>query len=235
MTCSKVYGTNVVNMFANVSFHLTDRCNLRCHDCHWFSGPITEPEKVPTVDDWLGWIEQYRNTFQSLRLTGGEPTMYSGFVELVNRIPTEVKLTICTNGTNLPALSKINRTVQLLVSRNRAVDDTFEANVRAIGHQTSFVTYMEGGRFHNQLQEGRKFLSLVGANGFCTPSYIRFGSDGHAYQCEVGLRTKAESIRSGFSLWSGNPTISTSRCTATTGCLSNFMGENTFITENQLS
>lgn len=121
-----------MTMSTHVSFHLTDRCNIRCHDCHWFSGPVTEPEKMPTVDDWLGWVEQHQNLFRSLRLTGGEPTMYPGFIELVNRIPGAVNLTICTNGTNLPALSKINRTVQLLVSRNRAVDDTFEANVRAM-------------------------------------------------------------------------------------------------------
>lgn len=218
--------------FDNVSFHLTDRCNLRCQDCHWFSGAITEPDKIPSVDDYLSWIDRWGQNFHTIRLTGGEPTMYSDFVDLVNLIPTTHQLLICTNGTNLPALAKINRPVNLLVSENRPVWDGFENSIKKLGHPVSFVTYLDGGWLRNQLLDNISASSLVSCQGKCQPQYIRFGSDGYAYQCEIGLRSKNVNLRSGFSLWTGEPTIKPIRCIARSGCLSNFVGENFFSIES---
>lgn len=92
-------------------WYITFKCNYRCPYCiiktkskyylrSEFSKEIGSKE----------WLKIFRKVPPSVvRITGGEPTLYSEFVELVNRFPKKHILCITTNLSNIETISKIKR------------------------------------------------------------------------------------------------------------------------------
>jgi uncharacterized radical SAM superfamily Fe-S cluster-containing enzyme len=218
-----------------IAFHLTDKCNIRCDDCHWFSGEINEAEEVNYLD-YLNFINNNIKLIESVRFSGGEPTLYSNFPILVDMVPREIKVFINTNGVNIEILNKIKRrkNIELIIGNNRETDNNFKTNIRLLGFNTTFVTYLanlnETKNSRNQITESNIFdkKNLIGKNCLCSNNKIRFGSDGYAYICEIGLRTKDENLRCDFSLWEGTPKLTNINCILKDNCFSNFTGENKF-------
>lgn len=81
---------------------LTDHCNLRCRYCMPEEMSFIPNEACMNDDEVLFFVELFaRLGFDKVRLTGGEPTIRPGVVELVRRIaatPGIAKVTMTSNG-----------------------------------------------------------------------------------------------------------------------------------------
>lgn len=89
---------------------LTDRCNLRCTYCMPVEQPILTPEEEVLSADEIALVVRAAVSvgFRKFRLTGGEPTLRSDLLEIVERIARTggVKdLAITTNGVLLDRLA----------------------------------------------------------------------------------------------------------------------------------
>ncbi|MBN2192085.1 MAG: radical SAM protein [Polyangiaceae bacterium] len=72
-------------------YDVTDRCNLRCKGCFFFSsGEHQVAKQEPDVDEWKGFIEREKERGVNLAiLIGGEPTLYLDRVAaFYERLPT---------------------------------------------------------------------------------------------------------------------------------------------------
>lgn len=215
-----------------VKFHLTDKCNLNCQGCHWFSSEVRAVEETGWTH-YINWIQKNRPGIHGIRLSGGEPTLYKDFLTLVNHLPEDLPLVINTNGTRLDMLRQIKRrkNIKLWVSENRRVPDDFEKNIEALGFVCSFHSFNGAGRkpdLENEVDFGRH-ANLTGKKGWCFPNAVRFAADGWAYYCETGLREKNEHLRCDFSLWQGQMNLSAKFCKITDVCASCFCKENKMI------
>lgn len=91
---------------------VTDRCNLRCRYCMPEEGLDWLPHEGVLSDDEM--LVLVREVFvplgiRKLRLTGGEPLLRKGVVDLVARLARVdgiEDLALTTNGTHLPALAR---------------------------------------------------------------------------------------------------------------------------------
>lgn len=215
-----------------VKFHLTDRCNLNCKGCHWFSSDV-RVAKETGWNHYINWIQKNRSRITAIRLSGGEPTLYEDFLTLVHHLPEDIPLVINTNGTDIDVLKQIKRknNIALWVSENRLLPKDFERNIEALGFPCSFHSFNGEGR-RRDLPDEMDFglhSTLTGKKGWCFPHAVRFAADGWAYYCETGLRTKHENLRCDFSLWKGKMNLSGKLCEITDGCSSNFCNENEMI------
>lgn len=213
-----------------VVFHVTDRCNLRCRGCHWFSSPVKECKELSS-EVYLKFLSRYSSKIKTLRISGGEPTLYYGFLALVNRIPEDIFLIVNTNGTNLNALRKLShKNLKLTVSVNRPVHKNFEADIKSLGKKVDFVSFNDENYIKNviKIEDETAFQGrdLINRKGICQCRDIRFGTDGWAYFCEKGLRSKSPLFRCSFSLFSGEPKIESRECCVTEDCISNLCSEN---------
>jgi cyclic pyranopterin phosphate synthase len=89
---------------------LTDRCNLRCTYCRPDEGHSHGPrEAVLTFEELERVVAVFaRLGVRKLRLTGGEPTVRAGVVELTGRlarIPGIEQVVMTSNGLRLPELA----------------------------------------------------------------------------------------------------------------------------------
>lgn len=116
-----------------VTFHLTDQCNLRCKECHWFSQPINTTDKFIDYRDYLNWIGKNKKMIRFIKLSGGEPTLYPDFLDLINNIPVKIRVRVNSNGTNVDILKQISRrNIELAISKNREVNYDFENNLKQL-------------------------------------------------------------------------------------------------------
>lgn len=80
---------------------LTDRCNLRCFYCMPEEGiELTEKENIMSLEEIIGIAKVFRSMgVDTIRLTGGEPTVRKNFDYLVRELAKlEVTLKLTTNG-----------------------------------------------------------------------------------------------------------------------------------------
>ena len=90
---------------------LTDRCNLRCLFCLPEEGvPLIAHEEILRIEEILAIVrEMSRMGLKKVRLTGGEPLLRRGLLDLVKglrSIPEIEETTITTNGILLKDLAK---------------------------------------------------------------------------------------------------------------------------------
>ena len=66
---------------------LTFKCTLKCSYCaNEFYHNSKPKSKTLTPDEWMDLIESFPVKIREVTLTGGEPMLYKGFSELVNKI-----------------------------------------------------------------------------------------------------------------------------------------------------
>jgi len=114
---------------------LTDRCNYRCLYCMPPEGAAVMPKDHILTDDAIVQFVRVAATLgvERIRLTGGEPLLRPGLVELVSRlakIPGVKDLGLTTNGSRLTALAVPLREAGLTrinVSLDSLEADAFEA------------------------------------------------------------------------------------------------------------
>lgn len=215
-----------------VKFHLTDECNIRCENCHWFSQPVHRAHQAVGYADYLTWISKNKRKIKSITLTGGEPTLYPDFLKLINQIPDALKVRVYSNGTNPHILQKITRkNVELRISQNRSVDSDFEDTIKALNIPYRIQSFNQD---NSNLEDEVKFgeqedgFYLIGKSCLCKSNSIRFASDGYAYHCEIGLRSKNKIYQTGLSLWNGKLRDSEVGCVIKKECLSNYLKENQY-------
>lgn len=214
----------------NCVFHVTDKCNLRCFNCHWFSMPVKECKELSSKI-YLNFLKKW--DINNVRISGGEPTLYYDFLSLINNIPEKISLMVNMNGTNIEILRRINRKVKLAVSINRTLPENFVENIKSLGQEIIFVSFLptlfpELNTLLVKNQLSYQADELIGKKGICYYREIRFGSDGWAYFCEKGLRSKNSALRCSFSLFSGKPEMTGKECYVSKECASGLDSENIF-------
>jgi organic radical activating enzyme len=218
----------------HIKFILSDRCNLKCTDCHWFSGEITDPGFID-ADATISWCHQHLKLISNIKLTGGEPTLHPEFVRLANSLQElRTPITVYSNGTNLEKLRGIVKPCNLYVGINRPISPSLRNELKNLHHHVHLQSYLKAyadendKRLRNQLAVEPSLAQNIDKQVNCHSNTIRFATDGHAYQCEVGLRSKDPRLRCSFSLRDGLPSVQPLRCRISKECVSNFPEENRF-------
>ena len=208
---------------AEVKIYVTDKCNLHCAGCHWFSEAINEGNTI-TKKDILFFIKKWRPP--AVCFTGGEPTLWPHLSETVNAIPLETQVWINTNGSIPESIEALDRSVYIRLSRHKKTNAKKFEKTLAIAKNKGFAVYIV--TFDNPLPGVIVFANQlnirdddarIGKQVKCKPCRIYFGSDGNAYYCERGLRSKNPDLRMGFSLRHGKPRIKSKVCKADKFCL----------------
>ncbi|HTT35877.1 MAG TPA: GTP 3',8-cyclase MoaA, partial [Thermoplasmata archaeon] len=123
---------------------LTQRCNLKCVFCHMEGQPVAREELTPAQIERVVRIASGLGV-DRVKLTGGEPTLRSDLVEIVERIaPLVSEVSMTTNGLRLAdlaarlkaaGLARVNVSVPSLdpaVYRELTGVDGLESTVRGI-------------------------------------------------------------------------------------------------------
>ncbi|MBQ3717955.1 MAG: GTP 3',8-cyclase MoaA [Methanomicrobium sp.] len=89
----------------NLRISLTPRCNLKCTYCH------REGEVKPRAEMRLEDIAAIMQTaakfnMNSIKLTGGEPTLRSDITDIIAAAPKSMEISMTTNGTLLAPIAK---------------------------------------------------------------------------------------------------------------------------------
>jgi hypothetical protein len=208
-----------------VQFNVSDTCTLRCKDCHWFSEPVKVVETI-TGTDVLRFVEKWQPKI--VQFSGGEPTLWKDLVSTVNVLKTR-KVIISSNGTRPEIINQISRKVTLHLSIHRGVDIVAFRRTLDIAKEKQFTIKMATFDYpDNPLgvsvnQPNQMHIDdtdeRIGCTATCAPSKIYFGSDGRAYVCEKGLRSKNEKFYAGFTVNDGVPVIESRKCTLDKSCL----------------
>ena len=112
----------------HVLLWITFRCNYRCSYCpivtkFSYEGVIGRREEC-SVDEWLEGLDKLPSA--NIYVSGGEPFLYNGLPELINRLPDKHRiLGIVTNGTvKTEVYRRLQKPVHLNISFHREfVDD----------------------------------------------------------------------------------------------------------------
>jgi hypothetical protein len=95
----RAYNTSIGSPFWRCELILTDTCNFKCPYCREMNddakGTMTLERAKEMVDYWTD------NGLKNIRLSGGEPTLWKGIVELVRYIkdkPSIRRIAMSTNG-----------------------------------------------------------------------------------------------------------------------------------------
>ncbi len=93
---------------------VTDRCDLRCTYCMVEDMKFLPKQEVLSIEELIKLIEVFNNLgVVKYRLTGGEPLVRKGIVDIIeylNTLKTKgliTEHTLTTNGTNLQRYSEI--------------------------------------------------------------------------------------------------------------------------------
>ena len=139
---------------------LTDRCNLRCIYCMPEEGVQWQPhETILRIEEIARFVRLATKVgIRKVRLTGGEPLVRKGVVDLIrdiNAIPEIEDISLTTNGVLLPrmaadlkeaGLSRVNISLDTLdpvqytyITRGGKIEDVFSAIDTALEYDFSPV------------------------------------------------------------------------------------------------
>jgi MoaA/NifB/PqqE/SkfB family radical SAM enzyme len=102
---------------------ITFRCNYRCSYCNIVTnfdfGKVAGRDSEKSVEEWLAAMENLPPTM--FFFAGGEPLLYAGFPELLNRLPAKHStIGLVTNGTaKLDVYRRIEKRIGINVSYHR--------------------------------------------------------------------------------------------------------------------
>jgi MoaA/NifB/PqqE/SkfB family radical SAM enzyme len=115
-----------------VSLQISRRCNLKCHMCVQYrhgvgdNSPLTwyDPKKEMPVSAWINVLDQLKSFKPWLFITGGEPTIYPHFKELIQaKSQRGLAGDVTTNGLILEGLAEFlveNRVENVIISLDGA-------------------------------------------------------------------------------------------------------------------
>ena len=134
---------------------LTNRCNLNCRHCYDDRHGGHDEIQWPVMEKILG--RAGANGFDTIVLTGGEPTLHSQFPRIVRRVyEAGYKFGFVSNGQNFPA---IYPQLKPFVDRLETVTFSLEGAVAAS---------------HDRLRGRGTFVNLLKAVSVCVAKDIRF-------------------------------------------------------------
>jgi len=86
----------------SVGLSITDRCNLRCRYCAYFTSASNVGEDLPK-EEWLQFFEELnRCAVMEVTLSGGEPFSREDLKEIIEGIiKNRMRFTVLSNGTLL--------------------------------------------------------------------------------------------------------------------------------------
>jgi SynChlorMet cassette radical SAM/SPASM protein ScmE len=84
----------------NVDIDITNRCNLRCKYCYYFTGAGDTGQDLPT-EEWLTFFDELRRcALMNVCLAGGEPFLRQDLPQLLERIVrNQMRFSLLSNGT----------------------------------------------------------------------------------------------------------------------------------------
>jgi SynChlorMet cassette radical SAM/SPASM protein ScmE len=116
-----------------VELAITNRCNLRCRYCYYFTSPSDVGADLPTKE-WLHFIDEMgRCSVMNVILAGGEPFCREDLPEIILRIVrNRMRFCILTNGTLITEdmakfLASTNRCDWVQVSIDGSIPTTHDA------------------------------------------------------------------------------------------------------------
>ncbi|MFB6185027.1 MAG: GTP 3',8-cyclase MoaA [Haloarculaceae archaeon] len=137
-----------------VRVSLTDRCNFDCVYCHNEGlgdtrGPMEPQDEEMSADDVVRFLEVAAEyDVDAVKFTGGEPMLRDDLEEIIERTPSEMEVSLTTNGTFLPeradglvdaGLERVNVSQDALdpeafreVTKSGAYDDVIEGVKAAV-------------------------------------------------------------------------------------------------------
>ena len=95
------FRVNTDDNFYNVSFEITNRCNLECKHC--FNKSKEDSTEELSKFEILKLIDELANAkIKNVYMTGGEPTQYPYFLEVINAFYDKgIEVILATNGYNI--------------------------------------------------------------------------------------------------------------------------------------
>lgn len=237
-----------------ICFQVSDKCNFKCKSCHWFSGEIIHFEPY-TYIYYLEFIKKL-DWVDRLIFSGGEPTLWSDLSRLINKVGTNVgEIAIYTNGSNPWILNQIDTNICMYIRLSIHSETNWKKMAELLDIVSDKKWKMKVFSFEDslpneipkwfkieikqskeQLREGReKYSSLLGKMIYCQPRMIYIGTDGNAYCCERGLRSKEEKYRMPFGLIGGKIKVDFRKCIVDEECLGTFETEQYFILGDEVT
>ena len=233
--------------------NVTDQCNFRCSGCHWFSSTVVPSERPLEADDVASFLTR-TGPYDRAIFSGGEPSLWEPLPDVVNQIRTGVaQFAIYTNGSmpdRLAGIVRSGRSLYLRISVHSQTDWRAVRETVALARSRSWAVKVFAYRpdfdhvgvpgwldvpikvNEDQNALGASWLGyLKGKRVMCRPRMIFIGSDGKAYACERGMRSKDTRLALDFSVWSGTVSNRPRSCIAESDCLSCFVSEQFVIAE----
>ncbi|MBA7650432.1 GTP 3',8-cyclase [subsurface metagenome] len=133
-----------------INFYPTDRCNLKCSMCF---ERLRKPNPEMEIEGWIKIIDQIKRFQPRIHLSGGEPFVYPGIVDLISYIKKSgLFLVITTNGTFLSEYAK--EIIRMKVNRiHISIDGPKQIHDKIRGVKGTFNRIMTGLAKMNKLKK----------------------------------------------------------------------------------
>lgn len=200
----------------------TLRCNLNCPYCTNFLGKgrdISTTQEI-SVDDWIAILKKVN---KHVIITGGEPTVYKGLVNLLNGISRHLNVQLYTNLTFAPEmlLEKLRRRIYIYGSCHysrfsletiRKHVDTLAKSKWITGGEVHFIKTEENKEYADRFQQVfqdspwntrlftdkrklcEKVLMKTRRHVKCKQKLILIGPDGKRYPCSTKMFQQIDPI-----------------------------------------
>ncbi len=194
-----------MNYEIEADWHLLNTCNYRCAYC--FLSAETLGEKLRVRAEPRAWQEAFDTTGKTwlLHLTGGEPSLYPGFVDLCQRLTERHFISLNSNLTH-PAIldfaekidparvSFINAGFHLAERENRKGVETFLSAADLLNRKgfPVFASLVSEPRTMERFQEAVELLRPIGL--FPIPKIMRGYFEGRPYPQSYNADDKARFI-----------------------------------------
>lgn len=184
----------------SVNIYPTDRCNLQCSMCF---EKLRPQHKEMSVHDWCRIVEHVKKFRPRIHLSGGEPFIYPGIMELITCIKKHgLFLTITTNGTYLEEYAE--DIIRLKVNRiHVSIDGPQEIHDRIRGVPGTYDRIIEG--LHRLLKHKKSALPAIRINSMLNFSDL----DANRAVVEIGNTINAESVQLLHPLYTDKQTLAT--------------------------
>jgi len=137
-------------MFKELATFLTFRCTANCRYCLQ-QGIDRNAYNEVEPKQWIDWLDTSTFVGGKLSLIGGEPTIYKGFVDIIDALHNKYLITVTTN-LNSPLFNDMNKFLQWATSVRVRWNVSFHPNTLPVEKFIDTVTRMRiGGAWVDQV------------------------------------------------------------------------------------